>query len=1282
MKKNLLLTCLLTLIAALGMAQVKATFPITLTEADGLPGPFVVQNYLFKSETYQVDKPVQKIRMTVCNTNTANNVGYGSHDGISAYQASGQPFFTMSEVRIFDENGVAVDYVAYANSVDPGDGGGLAALSDNNEGTYLHTNYGGRCLEMPFEYHYVEFELAKEVSTFYFTIQTRSKYYKNLITYMGITAGSADATEEELAYVPFPEQELVIGEQVKSISEFEEEGKFFIMQGSAQDYPMSYEYTISGEPYVVEWVTPGNLYMRSPYEGTITPSAASVIYLIPDADGTPDTYRVRWLNSGRYIATHQGGLDIWTHFTRELSQAAALTVSPCDTASGFYFTIPGQATVKNEETGENETHKFTAYLGYDCQGRMDYIADSDSAFEKTSRPHAYNWTVYNASINGAAIVSTLQAEIDLAEERMAEIGEIPEEFSDGEYEALQMGIKVAKRKAADPNVAAGDIVTLTSEIRNLTTAYAIASLWVYADTINKIEEMVDNGEIVTIEAPNWTPGAFLESTVYELLDYMSVIEEVVGKCETISDVDKAVENLYSAVDDFWARKLPEDLKTSELPIRIGQEEDGLPGENISSEWIWRSKTYYFEEEIDAIRMTVFKNYSNRNDNYGKPFICLNEIEFYDAAGVKIPMTADNYAPLNDSGEGLGVAGLCDGQHGTDKGVHFHSKWGSGSDGEYFYIDITFPEAIYGFSYKQWGRGNSYPDTPTDFVFGFQGETIVPEDVPFPAKEDPYGTALGEMIASVDEITDEGFYAIVGNWGATPEGNYQSNPIFFTGLKSYGPVYQGAGAPCVYRITKSVENDSTYNIFSLATNKYIANNGGPGNYYTGENDSLKYAAQVRIVPAAPLREELGAEELENPTFFIYQYRDTMMKEVDEYVEDLDTTIKVKKPYPYLMLDSWGGESGASLVWRAMYGPAEFAETNNDGVLKYFFGELEWNIYKMTMAKPNLYWLQAIYEQAAANEMIVGTNPGYYTEASVGEFANALAQAQAALESNDDATAAAAISALQASLHLPKTAERHPVVAGTYVIESAMPEYVANQGSPKVLCSYFNRWQLWGDSGYSASSDYTMWWTYAPEDYFNCHDRYKFQLVPAVITEDAPEGAIYSELLAQWYTVDSTVTEKQLATAFFIKSVETGQYVYVPEIVDAETGIPSNSVDFGFTDTPETPYIFLEQGAYKFNIWSPYSPNKCFHLLDHGNGGGTASSVCLWNGDGVAASQFKLYRIDGGTDGINNVPDAEGEVVSVSYYTADGAAVAAPVKGINIVKKTYANGVVKTTKEFVK
>lgn len=1280
MKKNLLLTCLLTLVAALGMAQVKATFPITLTEAEGLPGPFVVQNYLFKSETYQVDTPIQKLRMTVCNTNTANDVGYGSHDGISAYDGPGQPFFTMSEVRFFDENGKSVSYVANANSVDPGDGGGVAALSDENEGSYLHTNYSGRCWSMPYEYHYVEFELEKEVSTFYFTIQTRSKYYKNLITYMGITAGSADATEEELAYVPFPEQQFQLGEKVASIDDFAEEGALFVMQGSSEDWERVYSFSAGGADYERIDTIPGDLYMRSPYESTITPSAASVFYLVPDADGTADTYRVCWLNSGRYIAKHQGGLDIWTHFTRDITGAAALTISPCD-EGGYYFTCPGVATVKNAETGEDEVHEFTAYLGYDAYGRMDYIADSDSAFEKTARPHSYNWTVYKASINGAAIASQLQEAIDEAEERL-EAGRPTED--DGEYDALVNGIKVAKYIAGKADATASEIITMKRNLTTLTTAYAIVSLWAYADSINKIEEMADDFVLLENNSTEWVPGAYMQSAFDNLLAYMDVIEKAAESCETIAEVDQAIENLYAAIATFWGSQIPEDMQLTELPFRVGRPEDGLPGVNIESEWIWQSPTYYFAEEVESIRLTVFGVESGRADNHGKPFVCLNEIAFYDGGGVQIPMTEDCYStPYVHATDGIGLAGLCDGKHGTDKKTHFHSLWGDGCGGEYFYLDIVFPEPITAFSYKQWGRGNSYPETPIDFVFGFEGEPVIPEDVLFPVPN-PYGVELGEPIASADEITDDGLYALVGNWNAAPE--YTSaepaNPIYFSGLNCYGPVYAGLAAPCAYRITKT-DNDSTFNIFSLATNKYFKNNGGPGNYYSTETSVFEEAAKVRIVPSAQCRAELGAEEFEN-AFFIYQFNDTIIKEVDEFDEDLDTTVKVMKPHPYLMLDSWGTEPSARLVWRAMYGPSEFATTNKDGVLQYFQGELEWLIYKMTMEKPNLYWLQAVYAEAAANEMFVGTNPGWYTEGSIGAYANALAKAQAALESNDEATAIEAIAELEATKHLPESAEKNPVTAGIYVIESYDSRFEEQQGAPKVLCSYFNRNTMWNVDGVSypsTSSEYSLWWAVAPEDYFNCNVRYQFELIPAVITEDAPEGSIYSEILAQWYT-DSVVTEEQLANAFFIKSVETGQYAYVSEIVDATTGLPKTSQDIGFSDTPEYPYIFRLDVAYKYDIWCPVSTGHCFHMLDHSNGAGSAGTICHWNGAPNTPSLWKLNRISGEPTSINNVADAEGEVVSVSYYTADGAAVAAPVKGINIVKKTYANGVVKTTKEFVK
>ena len=48
MKRNLLLTTLLVIVSAIGMAQA-TTWPITLTTADGLPGKKEPQNYIYET---------------------------------------------------------------------------------------------------------------------------------------------------------------------------------------------------------------------------------------------------------------------------------------------------------------------------------------------------------------------------------------------------------------------------------------------------------------------------------------------------------------------------------------------------------------------------------------------------------------------------------------------------------------------------------------------------------------------------------------------------------------------------------------------------------------------------------------------------------------------------------------------------------------------------------------------------------------------------------------------------------------------------------------------------------------------------------------------------------------------------------------------------------------------------------------------------------------------------------------------------------------------------------
>jgi uncharacterized repeat protein (TIGR02543 family) len=208
----------------------------------------------------------------------------------------------------------------------------------------------------------------------------------------------------------------------------------------------------------------------------------------------------------------------------------------------------------------------------------------------------------------------------------------------------------------------------------------------------------------------------------------------------------------------------------------------------------------------------------------------------------------------------------------------------------------------------------------------------------------------------------------------------------------------------------------------------------------------------------------------------------------------------------------------------------------------------------------------------------------------------------------------------------------MVPGVYIVESANPLFYKVQGVKKALCAYYNDYEEWNGE-YSADSEYSLWWATAPEDYQNPHLRYQFEFLRAVITEDAPEGSIYSELLAIWYE-ESLITEEQLANAYFIKSLENGQFVSVSRIIDDYTGINKLSSDIGFTENPEYPYIVREQGACKFDIWCPVGSNNCLHAENHNNGAGIAGDIVHWNGGAnEASSLWEFYTISTNVD--NNI-----------------------------------------------
>ena len=1209
------MTCLLTLVAAFGMAQETTKFPITLTTADGLPGPKIVQNFVYKSQVYNLDEAVSVLRFTVCSTNTIDSLTEGGYDGYSAGWGSGIPFFTMSEFRIYDGNGNQLEYIASCNAVQENDGGGVAALSDKNEATYLHTTYSNSGT-FPHAWHYVEFELAEPVSSFSFSWNTRSGYYKNLITYMGITPGTD--------YLPFPEQEFTLGEQATTLEEIAEEGALFVIRSNA---PEDFYYDPEGRNRLV----PKQLFYHAPYGGTETASAAALVYLTPDLE-KENAYKVCWLNNGHYMIKQEYNSG-WFHWTNNVLKAASVEFAPCDSVDGdFVLSQYDQAYL----------------ISHDGLGKMSLVSNTEESLGNRARPNTYHWTIFKASINGAAIAAQLQAEIDEAEARIEAIGgEVPG-YDEGEYEALAAAVAEAKEIVAKADVTAAEILNTKRSLNRLTAAYAAVGLWVYVDSIAVIGEMVDEEEITLCQGPDWENGAYNQESFDAMQVLSDNIQLVIEKCESLADVDAAIADIYDAISAFWASKV---TNVKELPFRVGSVEDGLPGEKQGyGGWLWESPMYMFTEEVETIRFTYF-NTNNGGKYSGTEFVfpTFGEIEFFDLQGNKIQLTAESFnsnsmmlRPENATGDYQGYAALCDGKTDT----WCHATWGSGQvptydeNPEYHWLEVTFPEPLSAFKYVQWGRSNGV-NTPTDFVIGYDGTSVTPDDVDLP---ELYNTKVGEQITDASQITDDGLYALVGLINCAPEGDGSGYEKFYTSNIVYG---KKIGAPCAFTITKTGDADGTFYIRSLADSKYwsrtIDDDGWSGDNTTAA--TIADAGKFHIVPNADARAAAGKEEFPN-SFAIYQLNDTV-KRTNDKVDSTGALV----PHPYIVVQDWGGNTGFFSIPDLTY---------ND-----FDGEGEWYIYKITMDNPYIYWLKNVYATASANALQVGVDPGYYSEASAGEFAKALAKAQAAIEANDNAVAKEALIALDAAAGVAAAAEVNPMVPGNYVIESAYAAYFAQQGVTKAICSYYNDFE---DGG--ADSEYSLWWTDGPTDLEKPAIHYQFQF----------ESAANSEQVLIWLE-DSVITAEQAQMAYFIKSNEIGQYVGLASSVDAD-GVPNRSKDIGFTTEPVYPYIVRPQGAYKFNIWCPVGPNNCLHMESHGSGGGKVGDIVHWNGGSVDASCWTLRSIDARTSIGNLTVEPEGDVVSTSYYTVAGAAVPAPVKGINIVKKVYANGAVESSKIYVK
>lgn len=130
-----------------------------LQSGNGLPGTLENGQYSWTSDLLTYDTPIKNLIFRVIGTNTGASL-------------SGYPFFTLSEIKVYNENNeqitLTTDNLSCNAIYTAGtDGGGLPAVCDNNNSTFLHTAYDAdetKSTGDPCTYHYLKIKLPEAMS--------------------------------------------------------------------------------------------------------------------------------------------------------------------------------------------------------------------------------------------------------------------------------------------------------------------------------------------------------------------------------------------------------------------------------------------------------------------------------------------------------------------------------------------------------------------------------------------------------------------------------------------------------------------------------------------------------------------------------------------------------------------------------------------------------------------------------------------------------------------------------------------------------------------------------------------------------------------------------------------------------------------------------------------------------------------------------------------------------------------------------------------------------------
>ena len=900
-----------------------------------------------------------------------------------------------------------------------------------------------------------------------------------------------------------------------------------------------------------------------------------------------------------------------------------------------------QATLEsaNKLTYDPETNYLEGVNGY------HYSTNSQASFvgyESTSAPRSMYF--YKATINSKYAYKEVEKAIADAESALADYKEKFAESDNGETEALEAALATAK--AVNSGSACDELFVAALELNNATSNFLKVALYIFID---EITENLETAEFGT------------EFGMYPVLQ-KNILEETLAKLmndvdnrsfASLEDTKKYVDNIQAILDEFYASKI---TTFTELPIHLIGENGAVVFTKMEGlgNYIYTSPTICLPEPIEQLFITTV---ATNTGDHGGGWPCTNWAHFTlrDAEGEVVYLTADDFYTnaLEPGSDGQGYPGICDyNEDGTpDLTTYLHTLYSESdpSTNEH-YIRVTFPEPMSMFSFDLISRENGRL-VPTEMVI---------DTVPYHYVADAT-VNLREQITKASELDPNKYYIFYGNINKVDKGAAGSG--FYAGIGAAGETPQKEG---VFRLVPTDKED-TYKVNFVVEGYYLErptswagatstiNESEAGEFTFTESENLADAFKVWAGPT----------------------------EADE----------MDRKY---MLQDWSGSMGYYTI-----AGEGFESDDTDGESDWYIYEVDPVAYKVYLSQvKKLTQLNtddkfAMYGNLGKVNPDAGSAGGYYRHINaIGETANNFTL----FNLEEGANGTYKIHFVDDDLYLKAPTEWAGMATTENAAEAGEFVFIESEnlaGAFKIyreLDGKLYMLQDWGSSmgSYpieSLANDDTDgesdWYLFTPgdpneeelfrEDYLGAYVwQWNNYWTPSEIKEftfnlvadpDSENGVIIDS-----FNVDDNKTEGPLKGTFDGKdhtiSFPTGQVIW-----EGDERYWGTVMILG-DDSYEKDIVFHidlvnETITYSGQVGVQYVGR------DGGDNGG------WWM---ISSSWVKLIKQGG--DHVDRAVAGDAEVVSTSFFTVNGQAIAAPVQGVNIIRTVLSDGTVKTAKVLVK